>query len=120
MKWVRSLAAELFLSWHQRRLLRQLQSDNEASLNALQNFRRNIAMNDKAKNARVRKPETPGIRSAKADPDRKDTAGGPNEPKTTGAPVRDVREDPAPNPDGPAKGKVPMTPRPTDKPVTGA
>jgi hypothetical protein len=69
-------------------------------------------------NPAVKNPETPGQRSAKADPDRKDTAGSPKTPKTSGAPVRDVREDPASNPNGDPKGKG--TPRPTDKPVTGA
>jgi hypothetical protein len=74
-------------------------------------------MADKPKPA-VKTPEAPGQRSAKADPDRKDTAGSPKTPKTSGAPVRDVREDPASHPNGDPRGKG--TPRPPDNRVTGA
>jgi hypothetical protein len=45
--WWRSLFAEVFPSWHERRLLSRLQADNEANLDALQRLRRKIAMQDK-------------------------------------------------------------------------
>ena len=69
MVWWHSLLAEVFPSWHERRLLRRLQADNETSLEALQKFRRKIATSD---------------------------------PKQS---TRDPREDRAPNPKGPAKGR---------------
>lgn len=77
-------------------------------------------MAEKAKRARpqVRKPEVPGARSAKADPDRKDTASGPKTSETSGAPPRDTHEWPSKNPEADPKGKV--APRPDEKPVTGA
>ena len=81
MKWLRSLAAELFPRWHARQMLRQLQADNEASLDALQKFRRKIAMSGQAI-----------------------------------LPTRDTRNDPAPNPDSPGKGKTRETPKPTEIP----
>ncbi len=46
MKWLRSLAAELFPTWHERKVLRQLQADSEAGLDALQKYRRRLAMSD--------------------------------------------------------------------------
>ena len=75
-------------------------------------------MNDKTAHAPDRGAKTPGARSASSDPDRKDTPGGSNPPKGRGAPVRDVREEPAPNPNGDPRSKV--MPHPTDKPITGA
>ena len=48
MRWVRSLAAEIFANWHQRRLLRQLRALNTARLDALQDLIRTTEMNDKA------------------------------------------------------------------------
>lgn len=75
-------------------------------------------MNAKTATVPVSKPQAPGTRSAKADPDRKDRAGAPKSPKTSGAPVRDVRDEPSSNPNGDPLGKA--TPRPTEKPVTGA
>ena len=42
MQWFRSLAAELFPSWHERRLLKQLKGDNYASMNGLAKLRRAI------------------------------------------------------------------------------
>lgn len=104
MKWLRSLTAELFPTWHERRLLRQLTSRNEAGLAALKDLIRTVEMNNRAANVPAKKPEAAGTRSAKADPDRKNTAGGPKAPKTGGAPVRDVREEPAANPDGGSAG----------------
>jgi len=43
MKWFRSLAAELFPSWHERRLLKQLKGDNHANLEALARPRNTLA-----------------------------------------------------------------------------
>ena len=116
---LRSFMAGLLPNWLKRQAIREQRSKSSGSLAALESLQRRIRMADKNKPV-ARKPETAGLRSEKGDPDRKDTAGGPKAPKKSGSPVRDVREDPAPNPDGPAKGKAPMTPRPTDKPVTGA
>jgi hypothetical protein len=42
MKWFRSLAAELFPSWHERRLLRQLKGGNYASLDSLAKLQRTL------------------------------------------------------------------------------
>ena len=103
---LRSFMAELLPNWLKRQAIREQRSKSSASLSALESLQRRIRMADKTKPA-VGKPETAGLRSEKRDPDRKDIAGGPNAPKASDAPVRDVREDPAPNPDGPAKGKVP-------------
>jgi hypothetical protein len=52
MKWMRTLAVELFPAWHERRLLRELQAESDAGLDALQRFRRKIAMEDKKQPAR--------------------------------------------------------------------
>jgi hypothetical protein len=122
MKWMRSLAAELFLSWHQRRLLRHLQSDNEASLEALQNFRRKMTMTEEAENVRVRTPEAPGIRKDRRDMQRKDGGQAPTVPKTAGAPKPkpDTSKSPVANRDMEGQRKAGSTPRPTDKPITGA
>ena len=114
---LRSFMAELLPNWLKRQAIREQRSKGSGSLTALESLQRRIRMADKIKPA-VRRPETAGLGSEWRDPDRK--AGGPKAPKTRGAPVRDVRDDPAPNPDGPAKGKEPMTPPPSDKPVTGA
>jgi len=54
MAWWRSLLAEIFPAWHERRLLRKSQADSGARLDALQRFRRAIAMQDKAGKARPR------------------------------------------------------------------
>jgi hypothetical protein len=54
MAWWRSLLAEIFPAWHERQLLRKSQADNGARLDALQRFRRAIAMQDKADKARPR------------------------------------------------------------------
>jgi hypothetical protein len=45
--WWHSLLSEVFPSWHERRLLRRLQVDNEASRDALQRLRRKIAIQSK-------------------------------------------------------------------------
>ena len=112
---LRSFMAELLPNWLKRQAIREQRS--KGSLTALESLQRRIRMADKIKPP-VKKPETAGLGGERRDPDRK--ADGPKAPKTSGAPVRDVRDDPAPNPDGPAKGKVPMTPRTAGKPVTGA
>ncbi len=114
---LRSVLAELFPNWVKRHAKREWRSTSSGNISALASLQRKIKMADK-QNPAVKNPETPGQRSAKADPDRKDTAGSSKTPKTSGAPVRDVREDPASNLNGDPTGKG--TPRLTDKPVTGA
>ena len=56
---------------------------------------------------RAKPPATPrkaaGIRNEKHDALRKDS---PEAPKSDGAPVRDTRESPAPNPDGEGPGST--------------
>ena len=47
MAWLRSLFAEIFPQWHERRLLREFQAKSEANLDALQRYRRKLAMGDK-------------------------------------------------------------------------
>jgi len=46
MGWLRSLAAEMFPTWHERRLLQQSEADSSASINALEGFRRKLARSD--------------------------------------------------------------------------
>ena len=113
---LRAVLAELFPNWVKRHALGEQRSASSGSLSALASLQRKIKMADKQKPA-VKNPEATGLRSAKADPDRKETTGGPKAPMTRGAPTRDTREDPAPNPNGDTKSKV--EPRPS-KPVTGA
>ena len=113
---LRSVLAELFPNWVKRHAIREQRSNSSGSLTALASLQRKIKMADKQKSA-IKNPEAPGRRSAKADPDRKQTTGGSKAPNTSGAPTRDTREDPAPNPNGDPKSKV--EPRPS-KPVTGA
>jgi hypothetical protein len=81
MGWWRSLLAEVFPSWHERRLLREMQAESDKNLDALQKLRRKIAMEDKAESQK---------------------------------PARDVREQPAPNPNG---YKGPKTPLPEVPPA---
>jgi hypothetical protein len=78
-----------------------LQRDNEASLEALQNFRRKMAMTNKAENARVRTPETPGIRNERRGTLGKDRREAPVAPKTAGAakPGADTSKSPVANRD---------------------
>jgi hypothetical protein len=96
---LRAVLAELFPNWVKSHAVREKHSKSSGSVSALASLQRKIKMADKQKPA-VKNPEAPGLRSAKADPDRKGTAGGPKAPKTSAAPTRDVREDPAPNPNG--------------------
>ena len=112
---LRAVLAELFPNWVKRHAIGEQRSAS-GSLPALASLQRKIKMADKQKPA-VKNPEATGLRSANADADRKETTGGPQAPKTRGAPTRDTREDPAPNPNGDSKSKV--EPR-TSKPVTGA
>jgi hypothetical protein len=100
---LRVLLAELFPKWPKRQALRE-RSTNDGSLSALASLQRKIKMADKQMSG-VKNPEAPGLRSAKAHPDRKDKPGASTAPKTSEAPPRDVRDDPAPNPNGkPATG----------------
>lgn len=57
MTWLSGLAAELFPAWHERRLLRRKQAEDD-SLTALDRFRRSIAMQDEKSPARDTR-ETP-------------------------------------------------------------
>jgi hypothetical protein len=95
---LRSVLSELFPNWVKRDVIREQRSSG--SLTALQSLQRRIRLADKTK-PHVNKPEAPCTRSAKADADRKDTSGWPNASNTSGTPVRDVRENPAPNPGKP-------------------
>ena len=117
---VRSVLADLFPNFMKRQASREQGSKSSGSLTALQSLQRKIRMADNTASTRPQgsKPQTPPARSEKHDPDRKDTVSDTKTPKPSGAPVRDVREDPAPNPNGEPKGNV--TPRSTEKPVTGA
>ena len=99
-----------------RHAIGERRSASSGSLSALASLQRKIKTADKQKPA-VKNPEATGLRSANADADRKETTGGPKALKTRGAPTRDTREDPAPNPNGDSKSRV--EPR-TSKPVTGA
>jgi hypothetical protein len=108
---LRAVLAELFPNWMKTHAIREQRSASSGSLSALASLQRKIRMADKQK-ATVKNPESPGLRSAKAVPDRKETTGGPKAPKTSGAPTRDVREDPATNPNGDPKDKV--EPRPSN------
>jgi hypothetical protein len=75
MRWLRSLAAELFPAWHERRLLRQLRARNEAGLAALKDLIKTVEMKELASKVDDR---TPGTR--KNDPDRV-THSGPTPPR---------------------------------------
>jgi hypothetical protein len=108
MRWLRSLAAELFPAWHDRRLLRRLRTQNEAGLAALKQLA--LAMNDKAEN--VRAPVKPGLPGPNRDANNKGTVEPPGAPKTRRVPPRDTHDWPSKNPNGDPKGKV--TPQPTD------
>jgi hypothetical protein len=103
MRWLRSLAAELFPAWHERRLLRQLRARNEAGLAALQDLIKTVEMKKRASKVDDR---TPGTR--KSDPDRI-THSGPT-------PHRDCHEWPSQH----AKANRKAQTRPANKPVTGA
>jgi hypothetical protein len=111
---LRAVLAELFPNWMKSHATCKQRSASSGSLSVLASLQRKIEMADKQKPA-VRNPEAPGPRSAKADPDREETTGGPKAPRTSGTPTRGVREDPAPNPNGNPKSQVSH-----GKPVTGA
>jgi hypothetical protein len=44
MRWIRSLAAELFPVWNERRLIRRLQAESDVLLEPLERFRRRVAL----------------------------------------------------------------------------
>ena len=113
---LRAVLAELFPNWLKRHVIGEQRSASSGSLSALASLQRKIKMADKQKPA-VKNPEATGLRSANADADRKETTGGPQAPKTRGAPTRDIPEDPAPSPNGNSKSKG--GPR-SSQPVTGA
>ena len=48
MGWWRSFLAEVFPSWHERRLLREVQAGSDKSFDALERLRRKIALQSKA------------------------------------------------------------------------
>ena len=102
MEWLRSLAAELFPRWHERRLLQQLRARNEAGLAALKDLIKTVE-EGRAANVDNR---TPGTR--KPDPDRTT----PVSP----SPPRDCHEWPSQH----AKANPKAQAGPTNKPVTGA
>ena len=93
----RNMLSKLFPNWAARNIVLERQPSN-SGLTALASLQRTIRMANKTK-PDVKKPETPGLRSAKADPDRK-AANRTKASKPSDAPVRDVREEPAPNPNG--------------------
>jgi hypothetical protein len=92
------LISELLPNRKKREAIREPRSGRGEELTALQSLQKRIRMADKTQ---AGQPVPPGGR--KVDPDRKDKRGGPKTPKTGDAPVRDVREDPASNPDEDAK-----------------
>ena len=92
---LRSVLAELLQNWLKRDGVHEQRSNG--SLTALQSLQRKIKLANKPK-PEVRKPATPAPRSTKADPDRKDSA----VEQVGKAPVRDVRENPAPDPNKPS------------------
>jgi hypothetical protein len=105
MIWLRSLAAELFPQWHERRLLQKLRARNEAGLAALKDLIRTV---EEGRTANVDN-RTPGTRTN--DPDR------PVESKVSNlAPPRDCHEWPSDH----AKSHPKARSDQTDKPVTGA
>jgi hypothetical protein len=99
---LRSVLAELFPNWMKRHAIREQRSTSRGSISALASLQRKIKMADKQKPA-VKNPGAPGQRSAKADPDLKET--------TSGALLLVTREDPAPHPNGGPKGNA--GPRPS-------
>ena len=44
MQWFRSLAAELFPEWNKRRVRQRLQAESDVGLDALERFRRRVAL----------------------------------------------------------------------------
>jgi hypothetical protein len=104
MKWLRSLAAESFRNWHQRRLLNRLRRDNQSSIQALEELRREITMKDQG--------NFPA-------PDNKDRREAPVAPKTSGAPkpAPDTSKSKVANRDIEGPRKASTTPRPTGKPL---
>jgi hypothetical protein len=103
MKWLRSLAAELFPRWHERRLLQQLRARNEAGLAALKDLI-NTLEGGRTANVDNRTPAT-----RKPDPDRTTPSSPPGPP-----PPRDCHEWPSQH----AKANPKALARPTNK--TGA
>jgi hypothetical protein len=104
MKWLRSMAAELFPRWHERRLLQQLRARNEAGLAALKDLIRTV---EEGRTANVDN-RTPATRTN--DPDR------PVESKVSNlASPRDFEW-----PSDHAKSHPKARSDQTDKPVTGA
>ena len=93
---LRSVWTDRFPKWLKGEVVRE--SPPTGSLTPLQSLQRRIREAEKARPETTRR-DTPDPRSSKADPDRKSTAGKSKGPETSGAPVRDVREEPAPNPD---------------------
>ena len=93
----RTILSKLFPNWLRRDIVLERQPSSNG-LTALASLQRKIRMANKTK-PEVTKLETPGQRSAKADPDRK-AASRRKASKTSDSPVRDVREEPAPNPNG--------------------
>jgi hypothetical protein len=66
MKWFRSLAAELFPWWHERRLLRRLKGDNYASLESMARLRRSL---ESAQLAEMERDPATAARRAKKSPE---------------------------------------------------
>jgi hypothetical protein len=118
---LRSLLAELFPTWYERRLVRRWRASNDAGLAAREQFQRRIAMADKAGSAApgVATPETGGLRHEKRDATRTDRREAPVNPKSSGAakPGPDTSKSRVANRDTEGPRKASTTPRPTDKPI---
>jgi hypothetical protein len=104
MEWLRSLAAELFPRWHERRLLQQLRARNEAGLAALKDLIKTV---EEGRTANVDK-RTPGTRTN--DPDRA------VESQASNLTPRDCHEWPSDHATSHSKARSDQA----DKPVTGA
>jgi hypothetical protein len=104
MKWLRSLAAELFPRWHERRLLQQLRARNEAGLAALKDLIKTV---EEGRTANIDK-RTPGTRTN--DPDRAEST------DSNLTPPRDCHEWPSNHANSHPKARSDQT----GKPVTGA
>jgi hypothetical protein len=102
MKWLRSLAAELFPRWHERQLLEQLRARNEAGLAALKDL---IKAVEEGRTANV---DNRTLGTRRPDPDRTTPA--------SPSPPRDCHEWPSDN----AKSHPKARSNQNDKPVTGA
>jgi hypothetical protein len=104
MKWLRSLAAELFARWHERRMLQQLRARNEAGLAALKDLIKTV---EEGRTANV---DNRKLGTRTNDPDRAESKA------SNLTPPRDCHEWPSDH----AKSHPKARSDQTDKPVTGA